>query len=308
MNISRGAVIAFTGAVCFSAKAIFVKLAYAEGADAITTLGLRMVFALPLLLAAALWSSRGAIAPMTRQDWRAVLFLGFVGYYLSSLLDFLGLAYISAGLERLILFLYPSVVAIISWAILGKPIGRRGLIALVLSYGGIAFAFVKDVEHVGDLDAVMIGGGLVFACTIFYAIYLVGSGQLVGRLGANRFSAYATSVAAICCVLQFLLTRPLSALALPWPVFGHTFAMAVISTVLPVFLMSKAIQLIGATKVSIISAVGPVATILLAYLFLDERITWHQIVGAALVLAGVLLIGTRARNNPINPAGAGAAR
>jgi len=290
---SKGAVIAFTAAVCFSAKAIFVKLAYAHGADAITTLALRMIFALPMLVAAAIWSSRGKVTPLTRQDWRAVLVLGFVGYYLSSLLDFLGLAYISAGLERLILFLYPTIVALISWIYLGKKIGPKGFVALILSYCGIAFAFAKDMQYAGNVDQVVIGGALVFACTISYAVYIVGSGQMVGRVGALRFSAYATIVAATCCVLQFLLTRPLSALDLPWPVFAYTFAMAVISTVLPVYLMSRAIQLIGAMRVSIINAVGPVSTIALAYLFIGELITWSQIVGAGLVLAGVLLISAK---------------
>ena len=295
MLLSKGAVFAFLAAVFFSAKAIFVKLAYAHGADAVTTLALRMIFALPVLLAAAWWSSRGATAPLSRRDWQAVLFLGFAGYYLSSLLDFLGLAYISAGLERLILFLYPTVVALISWVFLGKSIGNRGILALVVSYAGIALAFTKDVEHSGDIRTTLIGGALIFGCTITYAIYLVGSGQMVGRVGVLRFGAYATSVAAGCCVLQFLLTRPFSALDLPWQVYMHTFSMAVLSTVLPVFLMSKAIQLIGATRVSIIGAVGPVATILLAYLILDEPVTLFQIAGAALVLSGVLLIGAKAK-------------
>jgi len=302
--LSRGALIAFLAAVFFSAKAIFVKLAYAHGADAVTTLALRMIFALPVLIAAAWWSSRGATASLSRRDWQAVLSLGFVGYYLSSLLDFLGLAYISAGLERLILFLYPTVVALISCVFLGKSIGNKGILALVVSYAGIALAFTKDVEHAGDIRTVLIGGALIFACTITYAIYLVGSGQMVGRVGVLRFSAYATSVAAGCCVLQFLLTRPFSALDLPWQVYMHTFSMAVISTVLPVFLMSKAIQLIGATRVSIIGAVGPVATILLAYLFLDEPVTLFQIAGAALVLSGVLLIGAKGKDKPAPAASA----
>jgi drug/metabolite transporter (DMT)-like permease len=293
MKLSPGAAIAFAAAVCFSAKAIFVKLAYSYGADAVTTLALRMLFAMPMLLAMAFWSSRGAAHPLGPRDWRSVILLGFAGYYLSSLLDFLGLAYISAGLERLILFLYPTVVALISSAFLGKSIGRRGMLALGLSYGGIIFAFAKDVQHSGDINAVLIGGALVFACTITYAIYIVGSGQMVGRIGAARFSAYATCVAAGCCFIQFAATRPLSSLDLPWQVYWHTFAMAVVSTVLPVFMMSKAIQLIGATRVSIIGAVGPVATIFLAYLFLGEPVTWFQLVGAALVLAGVLLIASK---------------
>src|SRR5262245_27330049 len=293
MWISAGAIVAFTAAVFFSTKAIFVKLTYLYGADAISALALRMIMALPMPLAISWYSARGGMRPLTRADWKAVLTLGFLGYYLSSLLDFMGLEYITASLERLILFLYPTIVALISWVFFKKPIGRKGVLALVLSYIGIAISFVRDLQHTGDATAVIIGGGLIFACTITYAIYIVGSGQMVGRIGALRFAAYATSVAAIGCLIQFALTRPFSALDLPWQVYGYSLAMAVIATVLPVVLTAKAIQMIGAPKVAIIGAVGPVATIVLAWQFLGEPIGWEQIVGAALVMSGVLLISVK---------------
>ncbi len=299
MWISAGAIVAFTAAVFFSTKAIFVKLTYLYGADAISALALRMIMALPMLLAIAWYSTRDGARPLTRADWRAVLMLGFVGYYLSSLLDFLGLEYITASLERLILFLYPTIVALISWLFLKKPIGARGIVALVLSYIGIAISFVRDLQHTGDASTVIIGGGLIFACTITYAIYIVGSGQMVGRIGALRFAAYATSVAALCCLIQFALTRPFSALDLPWQVYGYSLAMAVIATVLPVILTAKAIQMIGAPKVAIIGAVGPIATILLAWWLLGEPIGWEQIAGAALVMSGVLLISVRPKAKPV---------
>ena len=299
MWISAGAIVAFTAAVFFSTKAIFVKLTYIYGADAISSLALRMIMALPMLLVVAWYSTRGGARPLTRADWKNVLLLGFVGYYLSSLLDFLGLEYITASLERLILFLYPTIVALISWAFLKRPIGAKGIGALVLSYVGIAISFVRDLEHTGDISAVLIGGGLVFACTITYAIYIVGSGEMVGRIGALRFAAYATTVAALCCLVQFALTRPLSAaFEFPPQVYGYSLAMAVVATVLPVILTAKAIQLIGAPKVAIIGAVGPVATIILAWQFLGEPIGWEQIVGAALVMSGVLLISVKPRPKP----------
>jgi drug/metabolite transporter (DMT)-like permease len=274
MWISAGAMVAFTAAVFFSTKAIFVKLTYLYGADAISALALRMIMALPMLLAIAWYSTRGKVRPLTRGDWKAVFLLGFVGYYLSSLLDFLGLEYITASLERLILFLYPTVVALISWLFLKKPIGPKGILAIGLSYLGIAISFVRDLQHTGDAGAVLIGGGFVFACTITYAIYIVGSGEMVGRIGALRFAAYATSVAALCCLIQFALTRPL-------------------------ILTAKAIQMIGAPKVAIIGAVGPVATIVLAWWLLGEPIGWEQIVGAALVMSGVLLISVNAKSKPV---------
>lgn len=298
MWISTGAIVAFLAAVFFSTKAIFVKLTYLHGADAISALALRMIMALPFLLVAGWLSARGGARPLTRADWKNVLMLGFVGYYLSSLLDFLGLQYITASLERLILFLYPTIVALISWAFLKKPIGRRGIGALVLSYVGIAISFAKDLEHTGDTLTVLIGGGFVFACTITYAIYIVGSGEMVGRIGALRFAAYATVVAAICCLAQFALTRPLAALDLPWQVYGYSLAMAIIATVLPVIMTAQAIQMIGAPKVAIIAAIGPIATILLAWQFLGEPIGWEQIVGAGLVMSGVLLISVKKRPAP----------
>jgi drug/metabolite transporter (DMT)-like permease len=304
MWISTGAILAFLAAVFFSTKAIFVKLTYLYGADAISALALRMIMALPFLLIAGWFSTRGA-RPLTRADWKNVFLLGFLGYYLSSLLDFMGLQYITASLERLILFLYPTIVALISWLFLKKPIGSRGIGALVLSYIGISISVVKDLEHTGDATTVLIGGGLIFACTITYAIYIVGIGEMVGRIGALRFGAYATVVAAICCLTQFVLTRPLSALDLPVEVYWYSLAMAIIATVLPVIMTAKAIQMIGAPKVAIIGAVGPIATIVLAWKFLNEPIGWEQLVGAALVLSGVLLISVKKK--PAAPA-AGQAR
>lgn len=299
MPFSAGALLAFTAAACFSLKAIFVKLAYLYHVDAVTLLALRMLFALPMLAAAAYWSSRNHPHRMTKRDWTGVIFLGFAGYYLSSLFDFMGLAYITAGLERLILFLYPTIVALISVFLFKKPIGRTGVVALVLSYVGIALATVHDVRASGNAHAVLVGGGLVFACTITYAIYMAGSGQVVGRLGATRFGAYATCVAAVCVLAQFTIENPFHNLvAQPWQVYMHAGAMAVISTVLPIFMTSKAIQMIGAAKVSMIGAVGPVATIFFGWLFLNENISIPQMIGAAFVLAGVILVARQRAPKP----------
>ncbi|MES1152300.1 MAG: DMT family transporter, partial [Dongia sp.] len=291
MPFSAGAVLAFTAAAFFSLKAIFVKLAYIYHVDAVTLLALRMLLCLPVLLISAWWSSRSHAHRMTRQDWIAVIFLGAVGYYLSSLLDFMGLAYITAGLERLILFLYPTIVAIISVFLFKKPIGRTGIIALVLSYIGIGLATIETVNTTGDVHAVVVGSALIFACTITYAIYIAGSGQIVGRIGATRFAALATLVAAICVLIQFAIENPAHALTTqPWQVYMHAGGMALVSTILPIFMTSKAIQMIGAAKVSMIGAVGPVATIFFGWLFLSEDVTLLQMVGAALVLAGVILV------------------
>jgi drug/metabolite transporter (DMT)-like permease len=299
---SAGAVLAFSAAAFFSMQAIFVKLAYLYGVDAVTLLALRMLFALPVLLVAAFWSSRRHAHRMTRKDWFAVIFLGFAGYYLSSLLDFMGLAYITAGLERLILFLYPTIVAIISFFLFKKPIGRTGIIALVLSYIGIAIATGHDIESGGNPHAVLIGGSLIFACTITYAIYLVGQGEVVGRMGAMRFAALATTVAAACVLIQFAIQNPADALVTqPWQVYMHAAGMALVSTILPIFMTAKAIQMIGAGKVSLIGAVGPEATIFFGWLLLGEDVSIQQIIGAALVLSGVILVARKPAPKPAVP-------
>ncbi len=290
MPISTGAALAFVAAAAFSLKAIFVKLAYIYHVDAVTLLALRMIFALPMLMAAAWWSSRQAPLRLTRRDWGILFFLGFSGYYLSSLLDFLGLQYITAGLERLILFLYPTIVALISAFLFGKKIGLRGIACLILSYIGIAFAAAHDIDATGDLRSVLIGGSLIFGCTITYAIYIAGSGQVVGRLGATRFAALATMVACLCVVTQFLLTHELAELAQPWQVYAYAGLMATVSTVLPIFLTTKAIQMIGAAQVSMIGAVGPIATIFFGWSLLGESVSVQQMIGAALVLTGVMLV------------------
>ncbi|TXH35211.1 MAG: DMT family transporter [Rhodospirillaceae bacterium] len=293
MMINRGVLLAFLASAAFSMKAIFVKLAYLYGVDAVTLLALRMAFALPVLMAAAWWSGRAAPTRLTRKDWLSLLFLGIVGYYLSSILDFMGLQYITAGLERLILFLYPTVVVILSVLLFGHAIGKRTLIAMAISYVGIGIAFLHDVRFTGNQSDIVIGGSLVFLCMITYAIYLVANGQLVGRLGAIRLAAWASIVSAMACLIHFLAVDPVaSAFQQPWQVYAYAGAMAGISTVLPVFLTAKAIQLVGASKVSIVGSIGPVATIFFGWLFLNETISLEQMVGAAFVLGGVMLVSS----------------
>src|SRR5581483_5303951 len=260
----------------FSMKAIFVKLAYIYHVDAVTLLALRMLLCLPVLLISAWWSSRTHAHRMTGKDWLAVIFLGAVGYYLS-----------------------PTIVAIISVFLFRKAIGRTGVIALVLSYVGIAVAALETVHTTGDMHAVIKGSVLIFLCTITYAIYISGSGQIVGWIGATRFAALATLVAAICVLIQFAIENPTDTLVTqPWQVYMHAGGMALVSTILPIFMTSKAIQMIGAAKVSMIGAVGPIATIFFGWLFLGEDVTVLQMIGAALVLAGVILVARKPAPKP----------
>jgi len=295
-----GFALALIGVVSFSVRPILIKLAYAYVRDPVTLIALRMVFSLPFFLATALWlrlrARRGdpalrtgsSNAPLTRRDWGAVLLLGFLGYYLASFLDFLGLQYISAGLGRLVLFLYPTITLLLSALFLGKYVSRRDIVSLVISYAGLALVLSQGFTgHNRDL---MWGALLVFGSALCYAGYLVSGSQVVTRIGSMRFSAYASSVACVLCIMQFLLLRPLSALQLPLEVYALAVAMALVCTVLPIFVTSEALRRIGANHVAIIGAAGPVATIFLGWIGLEENLTVVQIAGAVLVLAGVLLV------------------
>ncbi|MCB5185990.1 DMT family transporter [Methylobacillus gramineus] len=293
-----GVMFALLSAIGFSAKAIFVKLAYLESVDAITLLALRMAFAVPFFVLAIWFGSRNSQrVPMQQRDWLAVLVLGFIGYYLASFLDFLGLQYISAGLERLILFLYPTMVVLISAMVFRQRIGRTVILALLLSYAGIVLVFLHDF-NVQPEDGVLMGSSLVFASALAYAVYLVGAGHTIARIGAMRFTAYAMTVACLAALLQFVLTHSLDGLMVQsGRVYGLSLAMALFSTVLPAFALAAAMRRIGSMQTSLIGAIGPVATIYLAYWFLGETLSLIQFAGSVLVLAGVLMISLRQQKN-----------
>src|ERR1035437_5234996 len=285
-DVFLGVIFALLAAVGFSVKAILVKLAFHDGVDAVTLLALRMAFSVPFFIGVALWIRRQHAEPLNMHDRLLVLGLGLVGYYLSSFLDFLGLQYISAGLERLILFLYPTMTVILSALIYKRVIGKKVIAAMALSYAGIALVFLHDAG--AKQGGIMLGAMLVFASTLSYSIYLVGAGHAIARIGTARFTAYAMIVASVASLLQFGVTRPLSTLDLPFCVYE--LSMAIFSTVLQVYLLSYAIRCIGSGSASLIGSIGPFSTIYLAYLFLNESISLLQILGSTLVLVGVLVI------------------
>ncbi|HJV26492.1 MAG TPA: DMT family transporter [Aromatoleum sp.] len=288
-----GLLFAVLGAVGFSFKAILVKLAYQYRVDAETLLALRMGLSLPFFVTMGVVADRRARHRLEGRDWLWMSGLGFCGYYLASYLDFLGLRYISAALERLILFLYPTLVIVLSALFLGKPVGRRALLALGLCYLGIGLAVGHDLHLAGQAADVLLGFALVFGSALSYALYLMGNGEVVGRLGSLRVTAFATMIACVLCIGQFLVLRPLSALDLPWQVYALGLAMALFSTVAPVWLVSEAISRLGAGPVSLTGTLGPVITIFLGWLLLDETIGSGQIMGAMLVIAGVLVMARR---------------
>jgi drug/metabolite transporter (DMT)-like permease len=295
-----GPAFAVIGILGFSFKAILIKLAYSWAPiDAVTLLALRMIYSVPFFALMAWWASESADAePMRRPDWLAILWLGFIGYYLASLLDFMGLQYITASLERLVLFLYPTMVVLLSVALFRTRVGGRIWIALVLSYAGILLVFEHDLLVTSDTHGFWLGTALVFAGAFCYALYLVGAGPGIARLGSLRFIAWAMLTSAVFVMVQFLLTRPLAALAAPASIQLLSLTMAVFSTVLPTFLVAEAIKRIGANRTSLIGSLGPVFTIWLGWWILGEAVHWIQLLGAALVLSGVTLVTMKPAERP----------
>ncbi len=301
-NAYLGIACALIGSIGFSGKTIIIKLAYQYDVDVITLLALRMLFALPFFLAMAWWAGGGATA-MTRRDWIAIIALGCLGYYVGSYLDFAGLQYISAGLGRLILYLYPTLVVVFSALFLGQPVRARHLTSLVLSYGGIALVFWHEAGVGDELPVTLLGAGLVFASAVAYAIYLIAGNRIVIKLGSMRFTAYASTSASCFVLAHFLATHGPARLAVAHEVYPLTLLMAVVSTVLPLWLTAEGLKRIGANQVSLVASIGPISTIALAYFFLGEPVTGFQLFGAALVLAGVLLVSLRVELAPASQSG-----
>jgi drug/metabolite transporter (DMT)-like permease len=283
-ELTLGALFVLLSATGTASKAIFVKLCYREGVDSTTALALRMLFALPFFLAAVARQGVGAYR-ISRRDLLGVIWLGLIGYYLSSLLDFMGLQYIGAGLERLILFLYPTFVVLLSAIFLRQPITRPVVLALLMSYAGIGLVFAHDVG--GAQVNLWRGALLVLASTLSFATYLLGAGPLIRRLGPERFTTLVMLTSSLAVFVQFALTRPLAALRVSPAALGYGAAMGFVSTALPVYLLAAGIARIGAARAALLSAIGPVVTIALGVVFLGEHLGAVQVVGAALVIAGV---------------------
>jgi len=290
-----GIIICFLGAICFSTKAIFVKLAYREtDVDAVTLLALRMIFALPFFLVSAAWSSNQRTnIRFTPKQWFAVAFIGCLGYYVSSLLDFLGLQYVSAGIERLILFVYPTLVLLMSFIFFKVRINVIQWLAVFITYAGLMVAFWGEVNYEEHTQKFYLGVVLIFICAITYAIYIVGSGQLIPTIGAAKFNSYAMSFASIAVILHFLLSNDNSLFDLNRDIYIYSFLMAIIGTVVPSYLVAEGIRRVGSNNVAIIGSVGPVSTIVQAYFFLQEPIHLVQLIGTAMILIGILIISKK---------------
>ena len=290
-HLTTGLLLAAGGSIAFSGKAIIVKLAYRYGVDAVTLIMYRMLFALPLFLAMTWWAtyrSRQPVQPLTRRDWMGIAGLGFSGYYLASFLDFWGLQYISASLERLILYLNPTLVLVLGWVLYGRRITGRQAGAMALSYAGVLLVFGHEVSFDGWGTAT--GAALVFGSAISYAVYLVYSGEMVQRLGSLRLVGWATTVACGLCLLQFVLLRPLSAAVVAPEVIGLSVLNAVFCTAAPVVMVMMAIERIGSGLTAQTGMVGPLSTLMMGVVILGEPFNAWVLAGTALVLAGVLWV------------------
>ena len=295
-SAAAGVAFAAIGAIGFSGKAIIVKLAYRYPVDAVTVIMYRMLFALPLFVAMAWWAGRGK-PRLTRGDWLGVAGLGFSGYYLSSMLDFMGLQYITASLERLILYLTPTMVMLLGWRLRGRRITPLHLLATAVSYSGTLLVFGIELRSHGVAlgGATALGSTLVLLSMASYAIYLFYSGDLVRRLGALRLTGLASTVACLCCIAQFLLLHPLSAAQVDPPVIWLSVLNAVGCTVVPVLLVMMGIERLGANLAAQIGMIGPLATIGMSIVWLGEPFTLWIAAGTVLVVAGIFLFARAGR-------------
>lgn len=285
-----GLAIAIAGAVLFSTKAVVAKLLYRYHIDAVTLIAFRMLFSLPVFAGVAIWKMRTQ-APLSWPDRWRIVGLGLIGYYLSSFLDFLGLQYISIGLERLILFLTPTFVLAITAIFLKRRITAVEWGALALSYCGIVLVFVHDLA--GRAGSTVIGSLFVLGSAITYAIYLLGSGEMVRRVGSLRLVAYAMCVSSVAGIAQFFLLRPASLLVQPPEVYGLSLVNGVFCTIFPVFMTMIAVGRIGAATASQAGMIGPVSTLFLGFLVLGEPITAVQLAGTGLVLVGIYMLSLK---------------
>ena len=289
---AAGFALAIVGAIAFSGKAILAKLMYGHGVDAVMVLMLRMLFALPIFLLIAWWAGRGRPA-LTARQWGGVVFLGFVGYYLASLLDFAGLQYITASLERLILYLSPTLVVIMTWVLYRKPILSRQWLAMATSYAGVLLVFGREAGHQGS--HVVLGAALIMGSAVSYSCYLLASARLLQSLGSLRLVGLASTVACLFCILHFVLLRPMeAAFAVAPAVIWLSLLNATVCTVFPILFLMMAIERIGPGASAQAGMIGPLSTILLGAVLLDEPVTVWVGLGTLLVLAGVWMF-SRAR-------------
>jgi drug/metabolite transporter (DMT)-like permease len=284
-----GIVCILVGTFCFAAKGIVIKLAYQYGISATPLLALRMLFALPFYVAVAIWLQTQTLTPLAKGDGWKIIGLGLLSYYISSLLDFMGLQYISAGLERLILYIYPTLVLLMLAFWKKEQVTRKTKMALMLAYSGMLLVFIQDVRLTSDWNQTLLGAGLVLLSTVFFALFVVLAGDIIPKVGSSRFTAYAMLSACVGVILHNFVVEGIGRLYQPQPVYVLAIILAFFCTVIPSFLMNKGISLIGSGRAVVLGSIGPVITLFLGALVLHEPITLVQFLGALLVISGVSL-------------------
>lgn len=290
-----GICIGILGVILFSSKAVMVKLAYKYQVDAISILLLRMLFSFPFYVVIAyLYRNQNKAISVEKKEYVWVVFFGFIGYYLASYFDFVGLTYIKASLERIILFLYPTLVLLLNKFFLKQPITKIQAGAIVLTYIGVVLAFFDEL-HVSGHESI-IGGVFILLSALTYASYLVGSGWLIPKFGVMKFTAYAMLVSCLCVFIHFGIIGKTDIFSLSWEVYVLGFLIAVFATVIPSFLVSASIKMISSSNFAIVAGVGPISTIVLAAIFLNERLTLLQLFGALVVIIGILLVSLKKPN------------
>lgn len=288
---SSGVFIAILGIVLFSGKAVLVKLAYQYNVSSIHLLLFRMLFSLPFYIGIAVYYQSKNERRATKKEWIWIFFFGFIGYYLASYFDFMGLQYIKAGLERIILFIYPTLVILISRVFFKRKISLKEVLAILISYLGIVITFWGEISF--DSENILLGAGFIFLSALTFASYIVGSGWLIPKIGATLFTSYAMIVSTVCVVVHYAITDRTSVFNYSSEVYILGLIMAIFCTLIPSFLTSFAIKKLNASRFSIIGSIGPVSTIILAYFFLGETLSYLQMIGAAIVILGITFVGNR---------------
>lgn len=294
---SIGVIFAILGVILFSAKAVLVKMAFAYDVDHVTLLLFRMVFALPFYLFIAFYKKTNKPSKIDNKEYLWLFLFGFLGYYLASLFDFMGLQYLKAGLERIILFIYPTIVVLLSWLFFKKRLNKMQSVAIAVTYFGVIITFWDEI---GVQENTMYWGAfLILLSAITYAMYLVGSGWLIPKFGVLQFTSYAMIVSTFCIVAHYSMVGDFNLFNYPKEVYILGVVMAIFSTLIPSFLVSAAIKRLGANTFSVFGSLGPISTIILAFFFLGEKITYLQGLGIFVVIAGVFLVSKKSRESSV---------
>jgi drug/metabolite transporter (DMT)-like permease len=295
---NQGFLWAVLGTILFSTKAILIKLCFkTTNIDASSLLMLRMLFALPFY-AAAMWYyfANQQLKKVKPSTYFAAGLIGLLGYYISSLFDFIGLQYVSASIERIILFIYPTLAVLLNLLIFNVAITKRQWLAILITYIGIGLAYWGELNQIPDTKMFFFGTWMILLCAITFAFYLVGSGKIIPKIGAPQFTSLSMLAASVGIFIHYFVTHQQGiASIVDMPILYSSsvwlvIALAIIGTVIPSFLMSGGMKRIGSNDLAIITSIGPVSTLFQARWILNEAFSWEQILGTVFVVLGVILV------------------